>query len=52
MNNHFVKIGENLSVNMLCRSERNCAQILGKRQVSSIFVRSTDEYEIIEIISG
>ena len=30
----------------------NCTQFLGKIQVLSIYLRPTDAYEVIEIISG
>ena len=52
MNIHFVKIGEKLSLNIKSPNARNCAQFRGKRQVSSIYLRPTDEYEVIKIILG
>ena len=52
MNIHFVKIGEKLSSNIKCSNSGNCTQFLGKRQVSSIYPRPTDAFEVIEIISG
>ena len=52
MNIHFVKIEEKLSSNKKCSNSGNCFKFLGKRQVSSIYLRPTDAYEVIEIISG
>ena len=52
MNIHFVKIGEKLSSNIECSNSGNFTQFLGKRQVSSIYLRPTDALEVIEIISG
>ena len=52
MNIHFVKIGEKLSSNIKCSNSGNFTQFLGKRQVSSIYLRPTDAFEVIKIISG
>ena len=52
MNIHFVKIGEKLSSNIKCLNSGNCTQFLGKREVSTIYLKPTDAYEVIEIISG
>ena len=52
MNIHFVKIEEKLSSNIKCSNSGNCSQFLGKRQVSSIYLRPTNALEAIEIISG
>ena len=52
MNIHFVKIGEKLSSNIKCSNFGNFTQFFGKRQVSSIYLRPTDAFEVIEIISG
>ena len=52
MNIHFVKIGEKLSSNIKCSNSGNFTQFLGKRQVSSIYLRPTDAFEVIETISG
>ena len=52
MNIHFVKIREKLSSNIKCSNAGNCTQFFGKRQLSSISFRPTDEYEVIEMISG
>ena len=51
-NIHFVKIGEKLSSNIKCSKAGKCTQFLGKRQLSSIYLIPTDEYEVIEIILG
>ena len=52
LNDHFVKIGEKLSDKLASNRETNHKKYLGKRQVSSIVLKPTDEYEIVELIAG
>ena len=42
MNEHFVIIGEKLSANVQSTSEQGFKKFLGKRQMSSIVLRQTD----------
>ena len=50
INNHIVKIGENLSASLENNlRDKHCMKHLGKRNPSSLILRPTDEYEIIEI---
>ena len=51
INNHFVKIDEKLSASLENNlHDKHYIKYLGKRNVSSILLRSTDERKIIEII--
>ena len=54
MNKHFVEVGEKLSakVPVDANHESMYKQFLGKRQSSSIVLQTTNENEVIEIISG
>ena len=54
MNKHFVVIGKKLSakVPIDANHEWMYKQFLGKRQSSSIVMQTTDDNEVIEIISG
>ena len=49
---HFVKIGETLNDKLASNRETNHKEYLGKRQMSSIVLKPTDEYEIVELIAG
>ena len=52
LNDHFVKIGEKLSDKLASNRETNHKKYLGKRQMSSIVLKPTDEYETVELIAG
>ena len=52
MNEHFVTIGKKLSANVKSTTEQGFKKFLGKRQMSSIVLRPTDEHEVIEILAG
>ena len=52
MNEHFVAIGEKLSANVKSTTEQRFEKFLGKRQMSSIGLRSTDEHKAITILAG
>ena len=49
MNNHFVRINEKLSASLKNNfRDKHYMKYIGKRNLSSIILRPTDEYEIIE----
>ena len=52
MNEHFVTIGKKLSANVKSTTEQGFKKFLGKRQMSSIVLRPTDEHEVIEILAS
>ena len=52
MNEHFVTIGKKLSANVKNTTEQGFKKFLGKRLMSSIVLRPTDEHEVIKIFSG
>ena len=52
MNEHFVTIGKKLSANVKSTIEQGFKKFLGKRQMSSIVLRPTDEHEVVEILAG
>ena len=47
-----MKIGEKLSANLPDVKDKTYLQFLGKRNLSSIVIQPTDEYEVIKIISS
>ena len=52
MNKHFVTIGKKLSANVKSTTKQGFKKFLGKRQMSSIVLRPTDEHGLIEILAG
>ena len=52
MNEHFVKVGEKLSADLPDVKDKTYLKFLGKRNLSSIVIQPTDEYEVIQIISS
>ena len=52
MKEHFVKIGEKLGVQMININDKTRINYLGKEQVSSVYLRPTDNQEVIERIAS
>ena len=50
--NQFVSIGEKLSANQNQKFNKNYIKYLHNRQSSSIILRPTDEFEMVETIAG
>jgi len=51
MNEQFVKIWKKLSNITTSTNGKGLIKFLGKRQVSSVYMQQTDEYEIIAYFS-
>ena len=52
MKEHFAKVGEKLSANLPDVKDKSYLKFLGKRNLSSLVIIPTDEYEVIQIISS
>ena len=52
MNEHFVTMGEKLSVKVKSTTEQGLKKFLGKRKMSLIVLRPADVQEVIEILAG
>ena len=51
INEHFAIIGEKLGVQMTNTNNKTCINFLGEPQVSSVYLRSTDNQKIMKIIA-
>ena len=51
MNAHFVEIGKKIGVQMVNTNDKTNSNFLGKRHVSSVYFRPTENQDIIEIIA-